>query len=148
MRAGSHQDGFTLIAVLVAMMFMALALQGVMTIVSQQAQREREAQLQRVGSAIAEAIGSYYRSSPGSVKNFPQSLEDLTQDRRFVDARRYLREVYDDPITRTNRWGIVRGPDGGIAGVFSESADAPIHEGQHYADWKFTFTPYDAGNEK
>jgi type II secretory pathway pseudopilin PulG len=146
MRVGERrQGGFTLIAVLVAMVLMALALQAVMTVVSQQAQREREMQLQRVGNAIADAIGSYYRSSPGSVKNWPQSLEDLTQDRRFVDARRHLREVYADPITRTTRWGIVRGADGGIAGVFSESTDTPLRDVQHYSDWKFSFNPDDAG---
>jgi type II secretory pathway pseudopilin PulG len=148
MRAGDGQRGFTLIAVLAAMMLVALALQGVMAVVSQQAQREREAELQRVGTAIAQAIGSYYRSSPGSVKNWPQSLEDLTGDRRFVDARRYLREVYADPIARTANWGIVRAPDGGIAGVFSQSTDTSLRGDGRYSDWKFVFSPESADNTR
>ena len=141
MQAGSRQRGFTLIAVLVAMTLTALALQAVMTVVSQQDRREREQQLRRVGRAITQAIGDYYRSSPGSVKNWPSSLQDLTQDRRFVDARRYLREVYDDPIMRSADWGLVRAPGGGIAGVYSLSDDPPVSEGARYSDWKFTFSP-------
>lgn len=145
MRAGKGQRGFTLIAVLAAMMLMALALQAVMAVISQQAQREREAQLLRIGNAMSAAIGLYYRSSPGSVKNWPRSLDDLTNDTRFVDTHRYLREIYPDPITISAEWGIVHSPDGGIAGVFSRSETAPLRDGPgrrvHYSDWKFVFVP-------
>jgi len=154
MRAGKREEGFTLLAVLAAMAFVALALQSVMTVVSQQAQREREARLIRIGNTIVDAIGSYYRSSPGSVKNWPQSLDDLTSDTRFVDTRRYLREVYADPLTRSE-WGIIRSPDGGVTGVFSRSDAVPLRAvpqqrvgagvaepaSSRYSDWKFVFTP-------
>jgi type II secretory pathway pseudopilin PulG len=152
MRIG-NQRGFTLLAVIAAMAIVSIALQAVMTVLSQQAQREREAQLLQVGTAIAQAIGAYYRASPGSVKNWPQSLQQLTDDRRFVDTRRYLREVYADPITRSIDWGILTAPDGGVAGVFSRSSNAPLRDGpqevqgyslnsaSRYSDWKFVFLP-------
>lgn len=148
-----YQQGFTLLAALAAMFFLALATQQVMVSVSQQAQREREAELLRIGSEFVRAIGTYYESSPGTVKTWPPSLEALMDDRRFVVLRRHLRRVYPDPITRTDAWGIVPASDGGIAGVYSRSAMQPIRsagrelaelgltEAAHYSDWKFVYTP-------
>jgi type II secretory pathway pseudopilin PulG len=153
MRLGNQQSGFTLIAVLAAMLLLSLGLQAVMTVLSQQAQRDREAELLRVGAAFARAIGAYYRASPGSVKNWPTSLQQLTEDRRFVDTRRYLRQVYADPMMRSNDWGTVPAPDGGVAGVFSLSSEAPLRQApqelegyalpaaSRYSDWKFVFMP-------
>jgi len=151
MRHGSKQGGFTLVAVLAAMFLLALATQGIMTLLSQEVQREREAELIRIGTAYAEAIRSYYESSPGSTKRWPQALEELTDDKRFVDRRRHLREAYGDPVTRSQPWGIVAAPDGGIAGVYSRSEETPIrsaafdagaanaHGAARYADWHFTY---------
>lgn len=130
------------------MLLLALAVQTVMTVVSQQAQREREMELARTGNALAQAIASYYRASPGSVKNWPQTLNDLVDDRRYVDVRHHIRELYADPITRSTEWGTVRAPDGGIAGVFSLSADAPVREMARYSDWKFMFSPESAPLER
>lgn len=147
------EHGFTLVAVLLAMFLLALATQQVMGVVSQQAQREREAELLRIGAEIVRAIGAYHEQSPGAVKDWPPSLEALTDDRRFVSLQRRLRRVYADPITRTDDWGIVPAPGGGIAGVYSQSERAPIRTAgteltklglgaaQRYSDWKFVYTP-------
>jgi type II secretory pathway pseudopilin PulG len=151
--SGQTQTGFTLVAVLAAMFLLALATQQVMQVVSQQAQREREADLLRIGTAYAQAIGTYYESSPGTVKEWPTSLQDLVNDRRFVTLRRHLREVYADPITRSVQWGTVPALGGGIAGVYSLSEAKPIRSGgidvqdlglpaaSRYSDWKFIYTP-------
>lgn len=148
-----RQKGFTFIAVLAAMMILALGTQGVMTYVSQQAQREREAELLRTGDAYVKAIGAYYEATPGSVKQWPRKLEDLLEDRRLVVTRRHLRETYPDPITRSSNWGIVAAPGGGIAGVYSPSTATPIRTGsielgsltlppvRRYADWLFVYAP-------
>jgi type II secretory pathway pseudopilin PulG len=145
--------GFTLIAVLAAMFLLALATQQVMNVVSQQAQREREAELLRIGAAYVRAIGVYYETSPGTVKRWPRALEELTDDKRFVNIRRYLREAYADPVTRSRDWGLIQAPDGGIAGVFSLSDAQPIRSGamdlgvvvlpaaSRYADWQFEYVP-------
>jgi type II secretory pathway pseudopilin PulG len=153
-RTRAHrQHGFTYIAVLVAMLMLSLATQGVMTYVSQQAQREREADLLRVGQTYVQAIGAYYEATPGSVKRWPAELEDLLEDRRLVAVVRHMRELYADPIARTPQWDLIRAPDGGIAGVRSTSSLAPIRMGAveldgitlppaaRYADWDFIYIP-------
>lgn len=156
-QARSIQHGFTLVVVLVAMFLLALATQQVMGVVSQQAQREREAELLRIGPELMRAIGRYYEQSPGTTKEWPPSLEVLTDDRRFVTLQRHLRRVYLDPITRSDDWGIVPAPGKGIAGVYSKSDARPIRTGgvdlaglglgsvQRYSDWKFVYTPEEAG---
>lgn len=146
--------GFTLIAVLAALLLLGLASQGVMTYVSHEVQREREKELLRIGEMYARAIQAYYESSPGSVKGWPQRLTDLTEDRRFVEVRRHIRKVYADPVGRSAEWGIVMASDGtGIAGVHSLSDAAPLRTAAvelgdkvldpaaRYADWKFVYVP-------
>ena len=154
-RAGmAHaQQGFTYLALLVAMLLLALATQGVVTYASQQAQREREADLLRIGETFAQAIGAYYEATPGSVKRWPQSLEDLVEDKRQVAIQRHLREVYPDPMTRLPNWGLVVASDGGIQGVYSKSMEPPIRMGAvqldtlaltaatRYAQWLFVYEP-------
>lgn len=150
---GRHQRGFTMAAVLAAMLILALATQSVMTYVSQQDVREREADLLRIGQAYAQAIGAYYESSPGNLKRWPRTLDDLTEDKRFVGTRRHIREIYPDPMTRSANWGIVMSEDGGIAGVHSVSTAQPIRSAaleldtlalpaaSRYADWQFVYRP-------
>jgi type II secretory pathway pseudopilin PulG len=149
----AREQGFTLLAVLAALFLLALASQQVMSVVSQQAQREREAELLRIGAAYQAAIRAYHDQSPGSVKRWPPTLEALLDDRRFVTLQRHLRRLYADPVTRTNTWGLVPAPDGGIAGVYSLSEDRPIRTGgtelawlglteaDRYSEWKFVHRP-------
>jgi hypothetical protein len=68
-------------------------------------------------------------------------------------TQRHLRRLYPDPLTGSNEWGLVRAPDGGIAGVHSLSTarplkaagfklrDAEFEGAASYADWKFTHAP-------
>jgi type II secretory pathway pseudopilin PulG len=148
-----RQHGFTLLAVLAALTILALACERVMQFASQQAQREREAQLLRAGGAYAQAIAAYHADTPGHARQWPPTLEALIEDRRFVQVRRHLRERYKDPITRSVDWGLLRSPDGGIVGVYSRSDQAPLRSGAiaqrglqlaaatRYADWKFVAPP-------
>lgn len=149
----SHQRGFTLLAVMVAMLLLALASNSVLTVVSQQALREREAELLRIGQLYAQAIGAYYEGSTGSVKIWPRALEDLVEDPRYLGYQRHLRQLYADPMTRSTNWGLVIAADGGIAGVHSRSEATPIRTAaielgaltlapaRRYADWQFVYVP-------
>lgn len=147
----NFQQGFTLIALLVAVLVCAVMADRVVTVVSQQDQREREALLLRIGATYIKAIENFYESSPGAVKRWPKSLDELLDDRRFVTTRRHLRQLYPDPITRSSNWGIVYSQDGGITGVYSRSADlmirnvsmtpAPSAVSQRYADLQFVYQP-------
>lgn len=126
----SKQSGFTMLAVLAAMFFSALAANVVVQHVSQQDMREREAQLMQIGQLYRQSIKDYYEMSPGADKQWPKTLKDLTYDVRFVDVRRHLREVYPDPITRSEDWGLIMIESGGrigISGVYSKSTDLPLN---------------------
>lgn len=147
-------QGFTYIAVLVALLLLGLASQGVVQYASQQAQRGREAELLRIGQAYVAAIGSYYEATPGTVKRWPQRLEDLLDDHRQVALRRHLRELYPDPVARSSNWTLIRASDGGIQGVSSTSSQLPIRTAAvelpgislvaatRYSDWRFVYTPH------
>lgn len=150
--AHTAQSGFVYIAVLVALMLVALATQGVMTSVAQQAQREREDALLRVGQMYVQAIGSYYQASPGIQKQWPRTLEDLLEDKRLISIKRHIRELYPDPISRQD-WTLIQAPDGGLQGVASSSMAQPLRSAvveldgfvltpaTRYADWQFIYQP-------
>lgn len=147
-----QQTGFVYIAVLVALLLVALASQGVMTSVAQQAQREREDALLRIGQMYVQAIGSYYQASPGIQKQWPRTLDDLLEDKRLISVQRHIRELYPDPISR-NDWTLILAPTGGVQGVASSSMAQPVRGAAieldglilapavHYADWQFIYQP-------
>jgi type II secretory pathway pseudopilin PulG len=142
------------------MLMAALAAEAVVFRVSEQDIREREGQLLRVGEAYRQAIKDYYESTPGSVKSWPRSLEELTYDRRFVGIKRHLREIYPDPITRTMNWGLVTSADGGIQGVYSTSLNTPIQTASielddvtlpaiaQYVDRRFEYVPAESSPKR
>jgi type II secretory pathway pseudopilin PulG len=148
-RAGSAR-GYTFVAVLVLVALCSLALSVAGPMWSQQAQRERERELLRIGSLYATAIAAYREASPGSLKQYPPSLQALLLDTRYVGTKRHLRALYADPVNAGQPWGLLRDTDDRITGVYSQSTDAPIAQGTidltaftlapaaHYADWKFT----------
>lgn len=151
MRAGERRDpsGFAFVAVLVLLALVSLGLAVAGPMWSRQAQREREQELIRVGTLYARAIASYRDVSPGGVKEYPATLEDLTLDRRFVRMLRHLRTVYPDPMAPGRPWGTVRDDKGRIVGVFSDDTRAPIAQvaqepahmlnvpASRYSDWVF-----------
>jgi type II secretory pathway pseudopilin PulG len=149
-RRGSGGRGFTYIGVLflVALMGIGLALAG--EVWRTAAMREREADLLQAGSEYRKAIERYYL---GGARQYPRALADLVQDPRQPGVARYLRKLYPDPVTGKDEWGLVKAPDGGIAGVHSLSEEAPLKsagfavrdrdfEGAaRYSDWKFVYSP-------
>jgi type II secretory pathway pseudopilin PulG len=141
--------GFTYIGLLIVVALAGIALAGAGTLWTTSTKRDREAELLFVGEQFQRAISAYYDLGPGGVRQFPAKLEDLLQDRRFPTNRRHLRKVFVDPITGTRDWGLVRGPGGGITGVFSNSEAVPLKRAEFapafaqfaaaktYRDWKF-----------
>lgn len=149
----SRQAGFTYLTALflVAILLGGLALAGEMWATA--AKRQNEAELLFIGNQYRRAIGLYYEATPGSVKRYPRSVEDLLKDPRHARTERYLRKLYPDPITGKTEWGFVKAPDGGIQGVHSLSQDKPVklagfltrdagfERAQKYAEWLFVYTP-------
>lgn len=112
--------------------------------------REREAELLHVGNEYRKAIERYYLAGP---RQYPRNLSDLVKDPRQPGTVRHLRRVYQDPMTGKEEWGLVKAPDGGIAGIYSLSEDAPLKTGgfalrdaalegkSKYSDWQFVYAP-------
>jgi type II secretory pathway pseudopilin PulG len=150
---GLKERGFTLVAALLGTAVMGLALAATGDIWSQSRQRDREIDLLFAGNEIRTAISQYYERTPGGGKQYPATLEDLLQDKRYPTVQRHLRKVYADPMTGKAEWGLIAAPTGGIMGVYSLSAHRPIKragfwgadavfEGaDSYAGWQFAYVP-------
>ncbi len=122
------QDGVAYLAVLFLIALGAVMVAGQNAFSALDGQREREDELLFVGAQFRQAITSYYESTPGSVKRYPERLNDLLLDRRFEPARRHLRQIYIDPVNRGDVWGELKAPEGGVMGVFSLSRARPAKQ--------------------
>lgn len=141
--------GFVYVWVLCALALAGAALAQVGPWWSVAQQREREADLIRIGTAYAEAIARYEKMSPGALKQYPPNLDALLLDTRFVGTLRHLRKAYSDPMNPGQPLGLVRGDDGTIRGVFSTSGVQPLRRepldlgvlvlpsASRYSDWRF-----------
>jgi type II secretory pathway pseudopilin PulG len=147
------QSGVTYLALLLAIALLGTMLALAGTVWQNVQQREKERELLFVGDQFRQAIGNYYESTPGTAKQYPKKLEELLQDNRFPNTRRYLRQLYRDPMTGSKEWGLVTGPGNVIIGVHSLSNTAPLKTGNFakrdeglagkssYSDWQFVYVP-------
>ena len=159
-RCSIRADGFTYLVLLFAVAIAATGLAGTGIVWHTVQQREKEAELLFVGNQMRAAIASFYERSPGNLRRFPASFDELLKDPRFPTTVRHLRKLYRDPITGTTDWGMIIAPGGGIMGVYSESEAAPrkradfdapnrvfeerakaLREKMTYKDWQFAYTP-------
>ena len=141
--------GFTFVWMLAALVLLSLGLTALGPRWADQAKRERENELLRIGTIYAKAIASYYAAAPGSLRQYPPELKSLLEDSRRVGTLRHLRRLYADPLDPSRPWGLRRSADGGIAGVFSRSDEIPLHlapidigiaelpAAKRYSDWQF-----------
>lgn len=126
-----------------------LALTGVVWHAAQK--REKERQLLFVGNQYRQAIAAYYNHSPGSVKQYPNTLSELLKDPRQLVPTSYLRRLYPDPVTGKAEWGLVKTRDNRIMGVFSLSEAEPVKQSSfreadkafegkmRYTEWRFAY---------
>ncbi len=155
--AGRGQTGFTYLGLLILVAILALATSATLTLGSIAQRREAEQRLLEVGDAYRQAISSYLNSSPAGDRRYPASLADLLKDPRYPGVRRHLRQLYADPITGKNQWGLVLAPGGGIMGIHSLSDAQPIkiaefdavnqsfEEKERYSEWVFVVRPSATG---
>ena len=147
------QSGVTYLAVLFLVAVMGALWAAVGEIWSTANQREKEKELLLIGAQFQDAIRQYYEHSPGIQKKYPGTLEDLMKDERQPGTQRYLRKLFFDPMTKSNNWGLVMSPMGGIMGVHSLSdihpiksenfleADSDLTGKQKYSEWLFAYRP-------
>ena len=150
---GTWQGGFTLLGLLFLVAGLGVGMAALGTMWHSAVQREKERDLLFAGDQYSQAIESFW-SVPlpvGTPRRLPKNFAELLADPRFPDTVRHLRRVYRDPMTGSDEWGLLKGPDGGIAGVYSLSGGAPFKranfpsayaafaEAQSYRDWVFRF---------
>lgn len=144
MNSGSQQRGFTYLAALLLVGVVGLGLAATAETWSHARQREKETELLWIGEQFRQAIGLYYQRTPGAVKRYPEKIEDLLEDKRYLSAQRYLRRIYRDPMTGRTDWAVVAAPGGGIMGVKSSATAESIRrhkDAKRYADWTFVYEP-------
>jgi len=144
------QGGFTYFGVLVLVVLIGLMLAAAGEVASQQAQREREAELLFIGHQYRDAIERYFQLN----HRFPTRLDALVIDTSGALAvTHYLRKRYSDPMAPGTDWIVIGAADGGIQGVASSSArttirragfdpaDVDFDKGEKYSDWAFVYDP-------
>jgi type II secretory pathway pseudopilin PulG len=139
-------NGFAYLTLLYAVALLSVSMLAVGTLGYFARIRAEENQLLQIGGEFRRAIMRYRDAAEPRV--YPTSLDELLLDRRSGVARRHLRKIYVDPITRTREWGVVT-EGGRIVGVRSNSDRKPLKEtgfdeenvgfenAAHYSDWVF-----------
>lgn len=116
-----RQGGFSYIGLLIVV---ALVTTGASIAIEASAalqQRASEEELLAIGAEYRAALESYAAATPVGQPTTPLELGDLLRDARQPGVRRHLRRIYADPLTGKSQWGMVRAPDGRIAGIHSLS---------------------------
>ena len=147
-RGGEHTAGYTYIGLLIAIVVMFITAGGAASLYSFERQRDRERELLFAGAQIRDAIKRYQALNVNGRQSYPKELEDLVLDRRFPFVVRHLRRLYQDPVTGTRDWALIRDAEGGIVGVHSKSSlptikralfppDLPFVGATAYTQWRF-----------
>ena len=148
---GSNR-GFTYVVVLMMVLIVGIMLGAAGQVWTTVMKREREAELLFRGGQIRDAIAQWYTpSKQGGPPPHPiADLKDLLQNPYSLQKIRYLRRLYQDPITGED-WVIIKDPAKGIIGVASSSEETPLKQGgfsepftafegkTKYRDWEFVY---------
>lgn len=148
----SSDKGFIYLALLLALMVMGIMLGRTGTVWKQVMQREREEELLFRGAQIQDAIRHWHKPQ-GSGEHIAtplNNLQDLLKDPRRSGTVRYLRRLYQDPISNGD-WNLIRDPSRGIVGVASPSKELVIKQDNfpeqlqdlahktRYEEWQFMY---------
>ncbi|MBN3759417.1 type II secretion system GspH family protein [Burkholderia sp. Ac-20365] len=147
-----RQKGVTYFWVLLLLALISLGLGKLLEDVRMSTQREREHELLYVGGLYRRAIQQYWQSTPLDGRRYPERLNDLLRDPRYPVTRRYLRQLYPDPVTGKPLVPILSA-EGGIMGVRSASSNTPVKvsgfgeesaafaKSRSYDQWEFVYAP-------
>jgi type II secretory pathway pseudopilin PulG len=145
--------GFAYVLLLIAIGVIGVVAAATLHMGSQIARRDAEQSLLTIGMEFQQALRSYAAVPVGAtapaIARGPQTLEELLKDSRVPFTRRYLRQIYADPLTGRDTWGLVKDPAGFILGIYSladgkpikqtgfELTQASFEESGGYATWVF-----------
>jgi type II secretory pathway pseudopilin PulG len=116
-KAQENQTGFTYLLLLFSISILGIGLASTGVVWSTESRLSKQRELEFIGREFIQAIESYYNAMPGEVKSYPQSVEELLTDHRFLFTKRHLRKVYVNPFTNSADWQYLREPGGGIYGI-------------------------------
>jgi general secretion pathway protein G len=119
--------GFTLIELLVALAIIATLLTLVTPRYFGSIDKAEEATLRQNLAGLRDALDKHYADTG----KYPASLDELV-------TKRYLRQVPQDPITKsTQTWVLVPPEDKALGGVFNVRSGAPGvgRDGKSYREW-------------
>jgi len=140
--------GIAYLALLIVIAIIGITAAASVQIGSIMQRRAAEEELLAIGAEFRRALISYASSTPVGQSSAPPNLESLLKDPRYPNVRRHLRKLYFDPLTGTQKWGVVMSLDGkGIVGIHSLSTGQPIKIGnfeplfQSFAD-KSSYTEW------
>jgi type II secretory pathway pseudopilin PulG len=120
------QQGFTYIGLLIMVAIIAAGATAALEAGATLQRRDVEAELLAIGGEFRAALQSYADATPVGMPQAPLELKELLRDPRYPGVRRHLRRIYADPLSGRSEWGIVRAPDGRIAGIHSLSKTSVI----------------------
>lgn len=139
-RAAPRERGFMYMALIIFFGVLLLGAGATMIQGASLQRRNAEEQLIFVGGEFRKAIQGYYFASaalPPGASRYPAKLEDLLADPRSKELKRYLRQVYRDPLTGNANWGTIEAPGGGIMGVYSLSPASAVKRFAFPAEFKY-----------
>ncbi len=90
--------GYTLVALMIGLTVMAVLIAAVLPLASTEAQRDKEDELIFRGLQYAEGIRNFRRR----YGRYPNSLKEMYEVRP-----RTLRKLWKDPITNSDKWGLI-----------------------------------------
>jgi type II secretory pathway pseudopilin PulG len=90
--------GYTLVALIVGLTVMSILIAGVLPMASAESQRDKEAELIFRGFQYAEGIRNFKRR----YGRYPNTLKEM-----FEMRPRTLRKLWKDPMTNSNKWGLI-----------------------------------------
>jgi type II secretory pathway pseudopilin PulG len=99
-RSKRSEQGFTLLAVIVAVTLLLIALAAAAPKMSTQIKHDREEELIHRAHQYTRAIQLFYRK----FNRFPSSIEELENTNNV----RFLRRRYPDPVTGKDEWRLIR----------------------------------------
>lgn len=147
------EQGFSYVGLLILVGILGAMFAATVTAGAQMQRRAAEEELLFIGKQFHNALKSYYESTPRGASPYPKQLSDLLLDPRTSGSRRYLRQIFVDPLTGKAEWGTVAAPGGGVMGVYSLSQETPIKVSgfdsefenlankTRYSDWLFEYSP-------
>ena len=90
--------GYTLVALMIGMTILAILIAAVLPLASTEAQRDKEDELIFRGLQYAEGIRTFRRR----YGRYPNTLKEM-----FEVRPRTLRKLWKDPITNSDKWGLI-----------------------------------------